>query len=124
MNAFPDLINELTADFCKKKIMPYFENNYYYVYDKIKKIKGLRPIQAQGTFYLSVLIDLEQFEDFKCDYDFLQALLNEENIFILSLSCFGGNVNGFRLIDAAKKEDYDEFVKRLEAFCSRHYKKW
>lgn len=39
--------------------MKTFEDNYNKLYEELSNIKGLKPVQAQGTFYLSVLIDFE-----------------------------------------------------------------
>ncbi len=101
--------------------MPLFEANYHYLFAEFAKLSGLQPTPGQGTFYLSVLIDLkDKFRKFKNDLEFLQVLLDEENIWILSLSCFGGGVNGFRMMTAAPREYYADLFPRLSAFCARH----
>ncbi|KAL4434856.1 hypothetical protein ABPG74_021195 [Tetrahymena malaccensis] len=119
MSALPELLDTLTADFTKN-FMKTFEENYNYLYEEFSNIKGLKPIPAQGTFYISVLIDLNQFKNFKNDVDFLQALNEEENIQILPLSVFKGDAQGFRMMSCATKKIYESFIPRLVEFCQRH----
>ena len=105
-------------------MMPLFEENYLYLYEEFSRIKGLIPVKAQGTFYLSVLIDLENsFPQFKDDVEFLQKLLDEENVWILGLSCFGGGVNGFRMMTAAPREYYSNLFERIGRFVDKYIKK-
>ena len=61
MAALPELLDTLTTDYTKN-YMELFEENHDYLVDSISQIKGLTPIPAQGTFYLSVLIDLPAFK--------------------------------------------------------------
>ena len=68
-------------------------------------MKGYRPIRAQGTIYLTILIDPSAFKDIKNDLEFVDKILEEENVIILPLSVFGsrGEINGFRLLTCAKE---------------------
>ena len=66
-------------------------------------MKGYRPIIAQGTIYLTILIDPSAFKDIKNDVEFVNKILEEENVAILPLSLFGGELNGFRLLTCAKE---------------------
>lgn len=70
MAALPELLDTLTLDFTKN-YMSIFEENHEFLFEEIKEIEGLKPIAAQGTFYLSVLIELEKFSGFQSDADFL-----------------------------------------------------
>lgn len=87
--------------------MGLFEEHYEYLAKEFAKIKGFKPVPAQGTFYIAVLIDLTHFTEFKSDLEFLQALLTEENVWILNLSAFNGGVHGFRMMTCATKDIYE-----------------
>lgn len=76
--ALPELLDTLTPNFTKN-YMDTFEDNHEYLIEELKNIEGLKAIPAQGTFYLSVLIELKCFE-FKSDVEFLQALFKEESL--------------------------------------------
>ena len=83
-------------------------------------MKGYKPIQAGGTIYLTVLIDPSAFSDIGNDLEFVNKILEEENVAILPLSLFGGNLQGFRLLTCAKEELYSSLFERLESFNSKH----
>lgn len=52
--------------------MPFFEKNYKMLFKRLSEISGLKPIESQGTFYISVILDLENyFKCFKNDIEFL-----------------------------------------------------
>ena len=53
-------------------------------------MKGYQPITAQGTFYMTVLLDVSTFKDIHNDKEFAAKLLEEENVALLPLSVFGG----------------------------------
>ena len=61
--SLPDILEELGPNFTQK-LMPIFEECHNYLFPKINNIKGLKAIKAQGTFYMSVLIELDKFENF------------------------------------------------------------
>ncbi|KRX05680.1 Pyridoxal phosphate-dependent transferase [Pseudocohnilembus persalinus] len=119
-NALPDILDKLTLNFTKQ-LMPIFKQSYDHLLQQLTQIKGLKPIEAKGTFYLSVLIQMEHFPQFKNDQEFLQRLLEEQNIFLLSLNCFGGGQHGFRMMMAAPLEYYDGFYESLSEFCLKYY---
>lgn len=121
MAALPELLDTLTLDYTKN-YMGIFEENHEYLAEEIKEIEGLKPVLAQGTFYLSVLIELEKFSTFQTDADFLQALYDEENVKIMPLSSFKGDVQGFRMLTCANKPLYAKLIPRLQAFTQRHLK--
>jgi aspartate/methionine/tyrosine aminotransferase len=51
-------------------------------------VAGLRPIVAQGTFYLTVLLDLNIL-NFTDDVHFVTVILAEENVSAFPISCAG-----------------------------------
>ena len=65
-------------------------------------MKGYSPISAQGTFYLTVLLDLTQFKNIKSDKEYVEKILEEENVAFVPLSVFGGPNHGIRLLTCAK----------------------
>lgn len=116
MAALPELLDELTVNFTKK-YMDVFEENHNLLLDEFNTIHGLTPIAAQGTFFLSVGIDLTVFNEFKTDLEFLQAFYEEENVKLMHLSAFYGGLSGFRMLTCATQEVYRKFIPRLHAFC-------
>lgn len=77
---------------------------------------------AQGTIYITVEIELEQFKAFTSDIDFVRALKLEENISVLPISILGKGYSGFRLLTCAKDDLYNTFFERLAGFVGRHRK--
>ncbi|EGR29312.1 tyrosine aminotransferase, putative [Ichthyophthirius multifiliis] len=123
IHSVPEILDTLTADYTKNQ-MVHFEENYNFLFKQLKEIQGLQPIKSQGTFYLVVLIQLEFFPDFKNDQEFLQGLLNQENICILNLSSFNGKYQGFRMLTCATIDGhYNQFIVRIKRFCIQHYNK-
>ncbi|KAL4482470.1 hypothetical protein ABPG72_001446 [Tetrahymena utriculariae] len=120
-SALPKLLDTLTPNYTKN-FMGLFEDNYNYLYKEFASIPGLTPIKAQGTFYIAVIINLEQFKGFQKDIDFLQSLLTEENVWILNLSAFNGHIHGFRMMTCATQEIYEKLLPRIRDFCDRHIK--
>jgi aspartate/methionine/tyrosine aminotransferase len=95
MEALPKLLDTLTPLYAKKAITS-FKHNHDLLVTELATIPGLRPIPAQGAFYLAVLLDLTVLS-FTDDVDFVLKLLEEENIMLLPLSWNGTNkYSGFR----------------------------
>lgn len=63
----------------------------------MQTIHGLTPMEAQGTIYLAVEVDLQKFKDIKDDNDFVRLLRAEENLNLLPLSAMG-DLCGIRLL--------------------------
>lgn len=83
-------------------------------------MKGYKAIPAQGTFYLTVLLDLAQFKDIPTDQIYVEKLIEEENVAFMPLSVFGGPNHGIRILTCAKPQIYDELINRISAFNQRH----
>ena len=83
-------------------------------------MKGYKPIRADGTIYITITFDPSAFKDIKNDLEYVEKILEEENIAMLPLSIFGGRLHGFRLLTCGKSELYTELYNRIEAFNSRH----
>jgi tyrosine aminotransferase len=64
---------------------------------------------------------MNAFKGFEKDTDFVQALLQEEYIFVLPGKCFGID-NFFRVVTCPAREALVEAFDRLQQFCQRHYR--
>jgi aspartate/methionine/tyrosine aminotransferase len=71
----------------------------------------LKPIRAQGTFYLAVEVDFSLL-DITNDYEFARLLKAEQAVSVLPLSVFG-NLQGFRLLTCAQDEYFVDFFGRI-----------
>lgn len=65
-------------------------------------------------------MDVNKFKDIENDMELVHKLLEEENINVLPLSIFGGELNGFRILTCAEKGLYEEFLERMKEFVERH----
>lgn len=63
---------------------------------------------------------MTEFKDIDNDRELVNKLLEEENINVLPLSIFGGELNGFRILTCGKKELYEDFLERMKGFVERH----
>jgi tyrosine aminotransferase len=86
----------------------------------MKTIRGLEVVPACGAMYNLVRLDIDSFDDeIQNDLEFAEALLKEENVFVLPGSCFGVK-NMFRVVFCAPTAVLDEAVQRIRCFCERH----
>eukprot|EP00998_Keelungia_sp_KM082_P002215 NODE_1268_length_1402_cov_139.558431_g1257_i0.p1 GENE.NODE_1268_length_1402_cov_139.558431_g1257_i0~~NODE_1268_length_1402_cov_139.558431_g1257_i0.p1 ORF type:complete len:429 (+),score=105.19 NODE_1268_length_1402_cov_139.558431_g1257_i0:64-1287(+) len=89
------------------------------LFDKLKQIKGLRPVQPEGAMYLMVGFDKERFPKFADDVAFSRELLQEENVFVLPGQCFR-SPDFFRIVITQPPEQLQEACARIAEFCERH----
>ncbi|GAA5924853.1 uncharacterized protein JCM15063_005750 [Sporobolomyces koalae] len=86
---------------------------------RLSKIKGLKPLLPQGAMYL-MTGGLENFE-FENDKAFIEALHEEERVFILPGACF--RLDGYmRFVTTTPLPILLQACDRIEAFCNRHRK--
>lgn len=85
----------------------------------VEEVKGLTPITPQGAMYVLVKIDMAQFPEYATDFEWCQALLSEEFVFVLPGSCFSAN-GFFRAVFCAPEEELALAGRRMAAFCDRH----
>lgn len=86
---------------------------------RLSKIQGLKPLLPQGAMYL-MCSGLENFE-FANDKAFVEALHEEERVFILPGACF--RLDGFmRFVTTTPLPVLLQACDRIEAFCNRHRK--
>ncbi|CAK55913.1 unnamed protein product (macronuclear) [Paramecium tetraurelia] len=118
INSLPQILDQLTIFYARDR-MTHFKENHDFLIQELDQIRGLKCIPAQGTFYLTVLIDLEVFQ-VKSDTEFAKKLLGEENIILLPLSWNGTEkYQGFRMLTIATKDVYVEMIGRLKEFVKR-----
>ncbi|GAA5973713.1 hypothetical protein JCM11641_005093 [Rhodosporidiobolus odoratus] len=86
---------------------------------RLAKIPGLKPLLPQGAMYL-MCGGLENF-DLANDKAFVEALHEEERVFILPGACF--RLDGFmRFVTTTPLPILLDAADRIEAFCARHRK--
>ena len=105
-------------DYCTKTL----EDNAKAFGDEIDKIDGLSIVQPKAAMYAMVGIDLKQFPAFPSDVEFAQALLDQQQVFVLPGSCFT-MPNFFRVVLCAPAEKLLEAAKRMAVFCDNNRKK-
>ncbi|GAA6038504.1 hypothetical protein JCM8097_004599 [Rhodosporidiobolus ruineniae] len=89
------------------------------LFARLSKIPGLKPLMPQGAMYL-MCGGLENF-DLADDKAFVEALHEEERVFILPGACF--RLPGFmRFVTTTPLPVLLDAADRIEAFCARHKK--
>ena len=78
MSSIPLIFEKLGIDYVRKSL-PILKKNHDQLVESLKIIPGLKPIPAQGTFYLAVILDLDIL-NFSDDVDFIKKTLKEENL--------------------------------------------
>lgn len=78
MASLGGLFEKLGVDFVKRS-NPAIRANHDRLVQGLQNVPGLKPSPAQGTFYLTILLDLEILK-FNSDVEFITKLLEEENM--------------------------------------------
>lgn len=117
-SVLPEILANTPAEFFDG-LMQTLEENSTFSLDKISKIKGLKPVVAQGAMYQMVEIDISAFNGITDDMDFMRKLLAEESVFVLPGSIFGLK-NFFRIVFCAPIPMLETAYKRMDEFCQRH----
>lgn len=80
----------MTLDFGKERCS-IFKKNHDYIIKRFSEFKGFKAMPAEGTLYLTVLIDAHD------DVTFVKGFLEQENVMLLPLSWSGtSKYKGFR----------------------------
>lgn len=96
------------------------QENAMLAYRRLKLVKGLTPIKPAGAFYMMVRIELDRFEQFSSETEFVETLVTEESVFCLPGSCF--EYPGFvRIVLCISLEMLETALQRIEEFCDRHF---
>ena len=128
--ALPEFFEKVSLNFVKENIMPFLEENTDFLKKEIENIDGLEIVPSKGTPNVAVLIKIKEFCIFKNDKEFAQKFMEEENVAVVPLSCFyydsehleenDNKIQGFRILNCAKNEDYVEFIDRLRDFAEKY----
>jgi tyrosine aminotransferase len=104
----------------KSNVREKLETQANFVCEKLGKVPGLKVLKPGGAMYAVVRLDIASFDEtVPNDVAFSQALLKEENVFVLPGSCFGAE-NVFRIVFCASIVVLKDAANRIEAFCHRH----
>lgn len=85
----------------------------------ISNIVGLKCIMPKGAMYLMVGIDMSMFPHFKSEMEFAQALVDEQQVFVLPGSCFT-MPNYVRVVLCPPADKLREAAQRIAIFCETH----
>lgn len=80
--ALPEIF-EKTPESFYTDINRVFEQNAAYLSRELSAIRGLKVVKPQGTLYMLVGIDFDQFSRFKNDIELSELLLAEQSISVL-----------------------------------------
>ncbi|ESO95613.1 hypothetical protein LOTGIDRAFT_227234 [Lottia gigantea] len=117
--AIPDILKNTSSEFFEDTLV-HMKNNAEIFYSRFREIIGLTPIMPQGAMYMMVGIDIETFPVFKCDIQFVEALVKEQSVFCLPASCFQ-YPNYFRVVLTIPETKVAEACDRIEEFCKKYY---
>ena len=121
--AIPEIIQKTPKEYMKNEIMPFIKKNHDYLYEELKKLKRfLRPIKAQGTIYMLILLNFDSFDDIKDEMDFCKKIQLEENLYFTPSNSFCFK-DAIRIVTCGGMDLYVEAVNRLSEFCHRHGKR-
>ncbi|KVI04291.1 Aminotransferase, class I/classII [Cynara cardunculus var. scolymus] len=120
--ALPDILSKTKEDFFSK-IVNIIKETANSCYEAIKDVPGLTcPTEPEGSMCLMAKLDLSVFEGIKDDFDFCLMLAKEESVIILPGICVGYE-GWLRITFAIDPSSVQDGIKRLKAFCERHFKK-
>ena len=87
---------------------------------ELSQVAGLEVIKPGGAMYTLVLLEITSFDEtITSDTTFCEALLQEENVFVLPGSCFGAE-NMIRIVYCAPSSVLSDAANRIRSFCLRH----
>ncbi|XP_071493551.1 tyrosine aminotransferase-like [Diadema antillarum] len=118
-SALPTIL-EKTPDSFHDNTVEILQRNAEICYRFFKSTPGLNPIMPKGSMYLMSGIDINDFQGFVDDMEFVQCLMSEESVFCLPGKCFE-YPNFFRVVLCVPEEKTEEACKRIQEFCKRHY---
>jgi aspartate aminotransferase len=106
-----------TQDFIQTRANSFKERRDFVV-NSLNNIKGLSCLKPEGAFYVfpSCKNILNKKTKLKTDTDFVQKLLEQENVAVVQGSAFG--LPGyFRISYATSMENLKKAMERIESFC-------
>ncbi len=87
----------------------------------LEGVPALTVVAPSAAMYCMVGVDLSQFSSFPSDVEFAQALLAQEQVFVLPGSCFS-MPSYFRVVLCAPSETLKEAARRIAAFVAKNRK--
>lgn len=118
--AIPTILEKMPKD--------YYENLNYtlerharIVYDGLKDVRGLKPVEPQGAMYVMVGIEFDKMPGIKDDLQFCKMLLAEQAVFVLPGSIFRAD-GFFRVVICPPEGKLKEAMARIRTFCEIHAK--
>lgn len=85
--ALPTILLETHHSFYDH-LIDVLKRNAEILFENLKEVKGLKPFMPQGTMYMMVKIELEEFPCFENGLEFVKKMMEEESVF-----CLPGEVN-------------------------------
>ncbi len=87
MAALPKILNETPQSYYEEYNAKLAEGSNY-IYEKIKNIRGIKPIKATAAMYMMIGIDFGEMKGIEDDLDFCLKLFNEEAVITIPSYCF------------------------------------
>ena len=119
-STLPDLLHHTPPSY-HQQLMASLQASATYLYEQLNTVPALSCALPQGAMYLLVRVDVDRLVGMRDEVEFAQALLREENVFVLPGSVF--QAPGYvRLVCCAGLEVMAVAVQRMREFCHRHSK--
>ncbi|TFF63502.1 MAG: aminotransferase class I/II-fold pyridoxal phosphate-dependent enzyme [Promethearchaeota archaeon] len=91
-----------------------------YSYKRLRQIEGIKPVNADGAFYLFPRIELNEFKQWNNDKDFVIDLLKDTGVCTVYGSGFGGyGKDHFRLTFLPDIELLERVYNKIEDFMNK-----
>lgn len=89
------------------------------VYDRLKDVRGLRPIMPKGSMYLLLGLELDKFSAIDSSMEFMEMLIKEQSVYTFPSECF--HFPGFlRLVLTAPMEVLVDACDRIIECCEKY----
>jgi len=121
MHALPKILKE-TPDSYLGEYAAQLAKSSNYVYEQLKAVRGVTPIQASAGMYMMVKLHYELFKPdsgISDDKAFVLKLWEDESVLLLPSECFFQK-GFFRVVTCISEANADEFAARLTRFLSNH----
>lgn len=96
------------------------EDQVNFAVGEINKSNFMKTVVPNGAFYIFPKLNMEKL-DIKNDKEFVEKLLEEEQVQLARGSGFGAEGH-IRLVALADKQTLKTAIERIEGFCERHSK--
>lgn len=117
--ALADILRNVPESFYAKT-MQFIYKNARICYERLSRVKGLKPHLPQGSMYLMVGFDATHFPTIDGDLAFTSKLMNEQSVLVLPGKCFDFP-NYFRICLTVPTGVIEEAMSRIKEFCDKYY---